>query len=193
MCTANDLQFFHAAFFLEDLGVTAYRGLTPLLNGREFISVASGILGAEAMHAGACRWRLSDRLAVITPWNQPVWRIVNAISAYRQRLTGGCVSALCCACVMLSRRGTLSRFAPRRQMIQDVGLLQPVAQSSLAQAQSPRTFAGGNAIQIASVEPNTGLVFSRTPQQVLAVLYGTGDASKPGLFFPRGVNGNIKG
>jgi hypothetical protein len=33
------------------------------------------------------------------------------------------------------------------------------------------------------------IAFSRTPQQVLAIVYGTGDAKKPGLFFPEGVNG----
>jgi hypothetical protein len=64
-----------------------------------------------------------------------------------------------------------------------------VDQSSLAQAPNPRTFAGGNALQFAAVDPQTGLVFARTPQQVLAVLYGSGDASKPGMFYPQGING----
>jgi hypothetical protein len=77
--------------------------------------------------------------------------------------------------------------------VTDVGLLLPVAQSSIAQAQQPRTFAGGNALQISAVDPINGLVFARTPQQVLAIYYGSGDASKPGLFFPQGINGNIKG
>ena len=81
----------------------------------------------------------------------------------------------------------------RDQQQVDISLLLPVAKSSIARAQSPRTFAGGNAVQIAFVNPADGLVFARSPAQVLGVLYGSGDASKPGLFLPRGVNGNIKG
>ena len=34
-------------------------------------------------------------------------------------------------------------------------------------------------------------IFARTPKEVLAIAYG-GDATKPGAFFPSGVNGNIK-
>ena len=75
--------------------------------------------------------------------------------------------------------------------MEDIGLLQPLAQSSIAQAPSPRTFAGGNAVQIANVNPSTGLVFARTPQQVLGVLYNTGDATKPGGFLPQGIKSSL--
>ena len=75
----------------------------------------------------------------------------------------------------------------------DIGLLVPVQQSIIKDAPQPRTFAQGNAVQIAAVDPNNGLTFSRTASQVLGVLYGSGDASNPGLFFPQGVNGEIKG
>ncbi|EFJ19519.1 hypothetical protein SELMODRAFT_233386 [Selaginella moellendorffii] len=37
------------------------------------------------------------------------------------------------------------------------------------------------------------MAISRSPQQVLQVLYGTGDASVPGFFFPKGANGKIAG
>jgi hypothetical protein len=207
---ANDLFFFHSAFFLEDVAVTAQRGVIGMLNSEEFTSVLAGILGAEAYAAGAIRWRLSDRLAVVTPWNQPVWQVINAFSAWRQKLSGRCVAidamrararvhalnyvrvissltTLCPSCA------TPHRVPYRSRAVTDVGLLQPVAQSSIAQAPQPRTFAGGNALQITAVDPLNGLVFARTPQQVLAILYGSGDASKPGLFFPQGINGNIKG
>lgn len=36
---------------------------------------------------------------------------------------------------------------------------------------------------------SNAIAYSRTPQQVLGIVYGTGDAKKPGLFFPDGVNG----
>lgn len=45
----------------------------------------------------------------------------------------------------------------------------------------------------ANLVPTDGnaLVFARKPQEVLGIVYG-GDATKPGAFFPQGVNGNIK-
>ena len=36
------------------------------------------------------------------------------------------------------------------------------------------------------------IAFSRTPAEVLAIVY-LGSASTPGGFFPAGVNGNIQG
>ena len=170
--------------------------------------------GAEAYYDGAIRWRLSDRLAVVTPWNQPLWRIVNAFATLRASLSSGQQQAGQQAGLQQQQAGQAQAGqqqqaqvgqqaqagqqqqagqAQQGQQMFDVGILQPVAQSSLAQAPNPRTFAGGNAVQIAVVDPKTGLVFSRTPAQVLSVLYGSGDASKPGLFFPQGVNGNLKG
>ncbi len=37
-----------------------------------------------------------------------------------------------------------------------------------------------------------GLAFSRTPRQVLNIVYGSPDSPTQGLFFPNGVNGTIK-
>ena len=50
----------------------------------------------------------------------------------------------------------------------------------------------GRALQIAAVDPATGLAFSRTPDQTLGILYGTGNAQQPGGFFPQGINGQMK-
>ena len=47
-------------------------------------------------------------------------------------------------------------------------------------------------LQVAAVEPATGLAFSRTPDQTLGILYGTGSAQQPGGFFPQGINGQMK-
>ena len=200
---ANDLFFSLAVNQLEGLSVSAFRGLSSMINANDFNSIIAGILGAEAYYDGAIRWRLSDRLAVVTPWQQPLWKIVNAFATLRANLSGqaaGQQQQAGQAQVGQSQQVGQQQQAGQAQGQQqgqqnmfDIGILQPVAQSSLAQAPNPRTFAGGNAVQIAAVDPNTGLVFSRSPAQVLAVLYGSGDASKPGLFFPQGVNGNLKG
>lgn len=40
-------------------------------------------------------------------------------------------------------------------------------------------------------QDGTGLAFSRTPAEVLAIVYG-GNATQPGTFYPNGMNGYFK-
>jgi hypothetical protein len=176
---------------LEEVSVSAWRGLIASLDGAEFVSVAAGILGAEAYFGGALRWQLSQKLTTMTPWNQEVYKIVNAVAQWRMRMSGGCDAA--CHPPRTQRAEAAPPALLRRQSGTDIGILVPVAQSSIAQVQQPRTFVSGNAVQIGYVDPQTGLVVSRSPSQVLGVLYLSGDAAKPGGFFPQGIQGTIKG
>lgn len=86
---ASDDNFLIAAYIFEDVGVTAYKGGSPLLSNPDIVDAAAGILAAEAFHAGIIRGALYRR-GVAVP---AIWTITDQISEARDTLDGTVASA----------------------------------------------------------------------------------------------------
>jgi hypothetical protein len=142
---ASDTNFLLAAFFLEDVVVTAYRGLISYLATSTLVEATAGLQGSEAYHAGMIR----STLYAMGASDSTLITNAGKFSNYRDSLDG-----------------------------------------TTDDDQGIETDTNG-ASNIVPTDSNS-IVYARTPQQVLNVLYltaGTGVAK--GGFFPSGVTGTI--
>ncbi|RYF08041.1 MAG: ferritin-like domain-containing protein [Comamonadaceae bacterium] len=140
---ASDENFLLAAYIFEDVGVTAYKGASPLVQNKTYLEAAAGILAAEAYHAGLVRTVLYAK-----GLQAPALRsAADAISNARDSLDNS----------------------------QDVD-----------QGISP-------ANDVSNIVPldADGIAFSRSPADVLNIVYLSNTAVSSGGFYPNGVNGSL--
>lgn len=145
---ASDEAFLLGAFIFEDVGVTAYKGGSPLINNKTFLEAAAGILAVEAYHAAIVRTTLYGKGIAMPNL------IVNAQG-------------------ISDTRDALDNAADVDQGIAPIGVA-PNDQSNIVPLDAD------------------GIAFSRSPGDVLNIVYANPGAVSAGGFFPAGTNGAIK-
>jgi len=78
---ANELDFLLGGMLFEDVGVTGYKGATPMIEDKELLEDIAGVLAVEAYHMGMARSHLF--LAGAT-----AQQAANAITVARGKLNG---------------------------------------------------------------------------------------------------------
>ncbi|QXT34282.1 ferritin-like domain-containing protein [Sphingomonas sanguinis] len=149
---SSPTAFLLGAYIFEDVGVTAYKGASPLISNKTFLQAAAGILAVEAYHAAIVRTTLYARGYDA---NNPQPSLITAagqISDARDSLDGS------------------------------TDLDQGIARSTI------------NGQLVSNIVPldSSGIAFSRSPAQVLNIVYLNKAAATLGGFFPAGVNGNLR-
>ncbi|GAA4710161.1 Tat (twin-arginine translocation) pathway signal sequence [Promicromonospora umidemergens] len=135
---ADENSFLLGAYIFEDVGVTAYKGASPLISNKTYLEAAAGILAVEAYHAGVVRSALFEK---------GLADAANAISDARDSLDGT---------------------------------------TDLDQGITKR-----GAANLVPTDAS-GIAYSRTPGQVLNIVYLNPGQVSQGGFFPNSVNGTLR-
>ena len=163
---ASDEAFLLGAFIFEDVGVTAYKGAAPLLTSKAYLEAAAGLLAVEAYHAAIVRTTLYGK-GIATP---SLRTSADAISRARDSLDGG---------------GANTTIFGANDIDQGISSYSATP-INLATTQA--------AVTVSNIVPldSDGVAYSRSPSQVLNIVYLNSGAASAGGFFPSGMNGNVK-
>jgi hypothetical protein len=176
---ASDEAFLLGAFIFEDVGVTAYKGAAPLLT-KTYIEAAAGILSVEAYHAATIRAELYRKgLAA----GSSLITQVGGISDARDSLDGG---------TEIDQGIATGTTAAPGQVIPT-----PTPTATATATPTPTPTATATPVPtfpVSNIVPTdaNAIAYSRTPNQVLNIVYLNAAAASAGGFFPSGLNGTIR-
>ncbi|WP_022684747.1 ferritin-like domain-containing protein [Sphingomonas phyllosphaerae] len=159
---ASDEDFLLGAYLFEDVGVTAYKGAAPALINNKLYLEAAAGILAVEAYHAAIVRSVLYRKGIATPSLQLI-EATTAISAARDRLDGN----------------------PAVDLVRGIA---PSDDQGIAPNNTDPLAPVSNIVPLNS----NGIAFSRSPAQVLNIVYLNGAAVSSGGFFPAGVNGNIK-
>jgi hypothetical protein len=164
---ASDENFLLGAFIFEDVGVTAYKGASPLITNKTYLEAAAGILAVEAYHASIVRTVLYGK------------GISTGGTAIPAAFGGGTYPARTAQPSLITGAGAISdaRDSLDGSTDDDQGI-------------AAVTTSAGTRANIAPLDAN-GIAYSRTTGSVLNIVYLNKAAVTAGGFFPAGVNGTI--
>ncbi|KAL5996071.1 hypothetical protein ACLOJK_026144 [Asimina triloba] len=152
---ANSINYLLASYVIPYVGLVAYVGTNPNINGYVSKRLLAGLLAVESGQDAVIRTLLYQRAdELVKPYNYTVAEFTERVSTLRNKLAE-------CG-------------------VKDEGLL-----VSLPFGAENKTTSN-----ILSADPNS-VAYSRTPAEILRVVYGSGDESKPGGFLPKGGSGKI--
>jgi hypothetical protein len=152
---ATELNFLLGSYIFEDVGVSAYHGAAGLLTSTADLIPAVGIHAVEAYHAGLIRtvlWGLDQGNPAVG-----IAGITVKISNLRATLDG-----------------TATATAPAVAVPDDIGLMTELVSLNTATASF-------TASTIVNADSNT-IGWSRTPQQVLNIVYASPTGVKGGFY-----------
>jgi hypothetical protein len=176
-------NFLLAAFLFEDVGVTAYKGAAPLLT-KTYVEAAAGILAVEAYHAATIRGELFRRGSVA---GSTLIATTSLLSDARDSLDGGTEIDQGITPGTTVAPGQVSPTPTPTATATATPTATPTPTPTATATPAP-TFAVSN---IVPTDANA-IAFSRTPNQVLNIVYLNAAASSGGGFFPSGLNGTIR-
>ena len=169
---SSDENFLLGAFIFEDVGVTAYKGASPLLVNKTYLEAAAGILAVEAYHASIVRTVLYSKGV-----GTPATSTSAAVAAQPALITN--------AGKISDARDSLDGTTATRPAVTN-----PDDDQGLVITNTTGTI-DSTVSNIVPLDSN-GIAYSRTTGQVLNIVYLNAGSVTAGGFFPAGVNGNIK-
>lgn len=160
---ANEANFLLAAFLFEDVGVTAYKGASPLIKNKTYLEAAAGILAVEAYHAANIRTSMFETESNLIDIDIDL----GGIDLPDIEIPGGSRDLVTAAKKLSAARDSLDG---KKNL--DQGITK------------------GDRTNIVPAD-KFGVAYSRSAAQVLNVVYLTPKKADRGGFFPKGVNGKI--